>query len=223
VSLLFEGDGQWYRGEVVGWDARRARALLLYDDGEDEWVSLEEERLAWHARLQGHSGVHPGAPRGEAPAGAAALGWRVGVYWPADAAFYCGEVVGWDAGAGVHEVAYDDGERGALTLGADRVKWVLPPGPPLHRQRPGGSADARGRRRGGDESDPDYEAVRPPAGSLAALLAWEQRGSQAWGGGVLALSGSTPAGPAGNEAGPTEPAATRCPGPGAPFRHQHAC
>ena len=65
VSLLFDGDGQWYRGEVVGWDGRRGRALLLYDDGEDEWVELEQEALTWHCQLAGHSGVYPGLRGGE--------------------------------------------------------------------------------------------------------------------------------------------------------------
>lgn len=65
VSLLFEGDGRWYRAEVLGWDPARAAALLLYDDGEDEWVALEQEELSWHRPLgAAHSGVAPGLPRG---------------------------------------------------------------------------------------------------------------------------------------------------------------
>jgi hypothetical protein len=60
--------------------------------------------------------------------GQSAVGWRVGVYWPADQAFYCGGIQGFDAAAGRHEVAYDDGEQGPVNLGVDRVKWILPPG-----------------------------------------------------------------------------------------------
>lgn len=48
VSILFDGDGQWYRGEVLGFDRRRNKHLVLYDDGEDEWVVLERESVAWH-------------------------------------------------------------------------------------------------------------------------------------------------------------------------------
>lgn len=60
--------------------------------------------------------------------GAAAVGWRVAVYWPADMAFYSGEIAGYDAASGRHDVAYDDGEEGPLVLGVDRLKWLLAPG-----------------------------------------------------------------------------------------------
>ena len=66
---------------------------------------------------------------GEAPpTGRAALGWRVGVWWPAESQFFMGEVVGHDAAAGGHEVAYDDGEEAPIDLAADVIKWILPPG-----------------------------------------------------------------------------------------------
>lgn len=56
------------------------------------------------------------------------MGWRVAVYWPADQAFYPGEIVGFDEASGKHAVQYDDGEEGQANLSVDRVKWVLPPG-----------------------------------------------------------------------------------------------
>ena len=62
------------------------------------------------------------------PTAEAAVGWRVAVYWPADRAFYAGQVAAHDASTGHHEVAYDDGERGTIALGVDRLKWILPPG-----------------------------------------------------------------------------------------------
>lgn len=81
LSLLCDGDGQWYRGEVVGWDPRRGRALLLYDDGEDEWVALEREEVVWHCQLAGPSGVFPGLPRGERSGGGAwSAGGRAGAW-----------------------------------------------------------------------------------------------------------------------------------------------
>ena len=134
--------------QIVGYDPQRGKALLLYDDGEDEWISLEAEELTWHCQLAGPSGVYPGLGRGapgqgvaerryseeqqlcvqscwwagvlvcqsrcsaqqvpqpeppashmaspsaglEPPVGRSAVGWRVCVYWPADQAFYSGEV-----------------------------------------------------------------------------------------------------------------------------------
>ncbi|PRW60087.1 Histone-lysine N-methyltransferase ATX2 [Chlorella sorokiniana] len=169
VSLLFDGDGQWYRGEIVGYDPRRGKALLLYDDGEDEWIALEGEELTWHCQLAGPSGIYPGLGRGlEPPVGRSAVGWRVCVYWPADQAFYAGEVVGYDAASGRHEVAYDDGEEGGLDLRLDKVKWVLPPGAAVDREKLDageGHHRVHHRRRAGDDSDPDFEVLeyRPRA------------------------------------------------------------
>ena len=50
--------------QIVGYDPQRGKALLLYDDGEDEWISLEAEELTWHCQLAGPSGVYPGLGRG---------------------------------------------------------------------------------------------------------------------------------------------------------------
>jgi hypothetical protein len=50
------------------------------------------------------------------------------VWWPAESQFFMGEVVGHDAVAGGHEVAYDDGEEAPIDLAADVIKWILPPG-----------------------------------------------------------------------------------------------
>ena len=94
------------------------------------------------------------------PVGQSAVGWRVGVYWPADQAFYCGGIQGFDAAAGRHEVAYDDGEQGPVNLGVDRVKWILPPG----------AAGGWMRRGGGLEC----LLLHPPASALEWLPAvWQ--------------------------------------------------
>ncbi len=66
VSLLFDGDGQWYRGEVLAFDRRRGRHLVLYDDGEDEWLALDQETLAWHKLVRGANMLCPGIKPGEA-------------------------------------------------------------------------------------------------------------------------------------------------------------
>ena len=179
VSLLFDGDGQWYRGQVLGHDRRKGRHLILYDDGEDEWVVLDQETVAFHQELSGgptSTGIYPGIVKGGwgglcscgreepcwpasglrvgcvcvsgwetspctagclcrtpaagmlAPAGEAAVGWRVSVYWTHDMVFYSGELVGYDASTHRFEVSYDDGEENTISLASDRLKFVLPPG-----------------------------------------------------------------------------------------------
>ena len=42
---------RWWGGTPAA-----GRALLLYDDGEDEWVALEREEVVWHCQLAGPSG-----------------------------------------------------------------------------------------------------------------------------------------------------------------------
>lgn len=72
VSVLFDGDGQWYRGEVLAYNSQRGRHLVLYEDGEDEWLALERESLAWHKLAPSSAaaacpGIRPGGrggPRG---------------------------------------------------------------------------------------------------------------------------------------------------------------
>ena len=87
VSVLFDGDGQWYRGEVLGYDKRKGRHLVLYDDGEDEWLALERENLAWHKLARGASAACPGVQKG-------GLGWAARRLWPGHA----GAGGGWGVG-----------------------------------------------------------------------------------------------------------------------------
>eukprot|EP00887_Chlorella_sp_A99_P006200 scaffold3.g6200.t1 len=167
LSLLFDGDGQWYRGQVLGHDRRKGRHLVLYDDGEDEWVALEQESVTFHRPLAGGpaaTGIYPGVLKGAGtPAGEVGVGWRVAVYWSADQVFYPGELVGYDAALGRYDVAYDDGDENSVSLATDHLKFVLPPG---HRVDPerldGAGALGLPRRRLGDDSDPDYEGEARP-------------------------------------------------------------
>jgi hypothetical protein len=165
VSVRCALDGKWYLAEVLSYceDPPR-RLLVLYDDGEDEWLDADREELTWHFKTpeEGREGVFPGvAPGTERPQRGTAVGWRVSVFWPGDAAFYPGEITGWDEAEAKHEVSYDDGEEGSVTLGLDRIKWLLPPGVAvdhenLERIEAGALRPARKVTVGGD-SDPDYE------------------------------------------------------------------
>ncbi len=55
--------------------------------------------------------------------GAGLLGWRVRVWWPADAAYYAGVVHAWEPGSGHHVVRYDDGEEVSHNLGTEHMLW----------------------------------------------------------------------------------------------------
>lgn len=62
----------------------------------------------------------------DTPCGSAAIGWRIGVYWRAGAAFYSADVAAYNPGTGRHLLVCDDGAEETLDLGAEVVRWVLP-------------------------------------------------------------------------------------------------
>ncbi len=164
VSIRSAADGRWHRAEILTYDSHRSMHFVLYADGEDEWLRVTEEEVVWHRKLpEGRQGLFPGkSPGVPEPAGRDAVGWRVAVFWPGDAAFYPGEVAGWDEATGHYEVSYDDGEEGTMKLKEDRVKWILPPGVAvdhenLERLEVGGGRPRRRVTAAGGDSDPDYE------------------------------------------------------------------
>lgn len=186
ISLQGAGDGRWHRGEVLCYDVQRKRHLVMYDDGEDEWVDLSEEEVVWHGPVpEGRKGLFPGrAPDVEEPSGTNAIGWRLAVFWPGDAAFYSGEVTSFDEATGRHEVSYDDGEEGTVHLSEDKIKWILPPGVAvdhenLERLEVGGGRPRRRVTANGGESDPDYEFEQQAAGQSGAGQRVPRRGMYA--------------------------------------------
>lgn len=162
VSLLCEADRHWYYGEVIGYDKTRDKHVILYEDGEDDWVAFSQEKLVWHEKKTKEvNPTYPGVQAGvEVPEGVSAIGWRVGVYWTQDMVFYLGEVTAFNEQEGQYEVAYDDGEEGTFSLALDKVKWLVPAGAcaaPAHlRERRESDPIAR-RRWGTLDNDPDYE------------------------------------------------------------------
>ncbi|KAK9810501.1 hypothetical protein WJX72_011850 [[Myrmecia] bisecta] len=150
VAVLFVGDGKRYSGEVLAYNAKDKRHLVLYDDGEDEMLNLSMEAVHWLSARNGKS-VAAGLPPGEvAPQGEAGIGWRIRVYWPADMQLYRGEVVGYEAETRLHFVQYADGEEEWLQLDREKLCWEQPPP----------SSDAQ-----------DDEDFRPSADSLAGSKA----------------------------------------------------
>ncbi|KAL6768038.1 hypothetical protein ACKKBF_B37530 [Auxenochlorella protothecoides x Auxenochlorella symbiontica] len=135
LSVRCPGDGRWHRGVVLdGGAGAGERALVVYEDGEDEWLALGRESLAWH-------GAGAERDRAARPAGAAAAGWRVGVYRPAERRFAAGEVTAVDDGGGGIRVTLDDGQCLDLDPNEPGIKWTFAPGITL-------DAEKLGRRRG---------------------------------------------------------------------------
>ncbi|CAI5493665.1 unnamed protein product [Closterium sp. Naga37s-1] len=90
---------------------------------------------------------------GKGEEGARAVGRRVEVYWPDDAAWYAGMVAGYEEETGRHEVLYDDGESEMVVLAKEKVRWVRGAG--------GGVATTLGARKkevGGRRGAEDAEA-----------------------------------------------------------------
>jgi len=181
-SLQCASDGRWHGGEVLCYDPSRKRHLVLYEDGEDEWVDFAEEEVVWHCGVpEGREGIFPGkAPGVDPPRGRNAVGWRISVFWPGDAAFYPGEIGGYDEAMGQYEVYYDDGEEGTITVKDDRIKWILPPGvavdhEALERMEVGGGRPRRRVTANGGDSDPDYEFEHMVGGSLQHARGGTQR------------------------------------------------
>lgn len=49
------------------------------------------------------------------------------MYWKEDGLFYRAACAGYDAATGAHSLLYEDGEREALHLRSEAVKWLQPP------------------------------------------------------------------------------------------------
>ena len=94
---------------------RRERAAARRRD-EEATATAEKNRPRVAAALRAGGGV-------------AAVGWKVRVHWPAEKAWFYGEVTGFDASTGRHRVSYEDGDEREVTLGrgAEKVGFLKAP------------------------------------------------------------------------------------------------
>ena len=60
VELYFAGGNCWVAAEVLAYSHATGRHLLLYADGEDEWVTLQRETLRWGSLPATAPGIPPG-------------------------------------------------------------------------------------------------------------------------------------------------------------------
>ncbi|CAI7834354.1 unnamed protein product, partial [Closterium sp. NIES-53] len=94
---------------------------------------------------------------GNGEEGARAVGRRVEVYWPDDAAWYAGMVAGYEEETGRHEVLYDDGETEMVVLAKEKVRWVGGSGAGVVTPL-GARKKAVGGRRGAEDAEAEAEA-----------------------------------------------------------------
>lgn len=153
-------DGRYYFGTVVAvgsGENNETSALVLYADGEDEWVHLGERKgsgACW--RPVTPSEKESVSWRHTCPA-LSAVGWKVALYREPERQFVPGKVVSVKQ-EGILEIALADSiesieqvplktARPDSVAGAysSRVKWICPPGLVLRRATPrAGEAEAAG-------------------------------------------------------------------------------
>lgn len=49
VLVYWQASGMWTPGEVLSFNPKTGRHHVLYNDGEDEWLELAKESLAWES------------------------------------------------------------------------------------------------------------------------------------------------------------------------------
>ena len=99
------------------------------------------------------------------------MGWKVRVHWPAEKAWFYGEVTGFDASTGRHRVSYEDGDEREVTLGRGRREGGLPQS--AGRSPPRGHDHAQEKERdaqegGGGDEEERANAETPRGESTAA-------------------------------------------------------
>lgn len=60
IKLFWGADGAWYEAEVLSYDDHKHRHHVLYLDGEEEWVALNQEMVVW-LKASRHGAVSAGA------------------------------------------------------------------------------------------------------------------------------------------------------------------
>jgi hypothetical protein len=103
-------------------DSGMVDLLALHHNGS----SLQEQLqcMLWQQQQQYATAIASQPPPEHTPAGQAAVGWRVGVFWPDVGVYYYGQLVAFNAAEGTHVVVYDDGEEDSLQLQLARLDWV---------------------------------------------------------------------------------------------------
>lgn len=64
---MLTGDGKQLHGRVLVFKPETERHLVLWEDGEDEWLDINKEQLTWHSDKGKLNGYGTGLPAGVRP------------------------------------------------------------------------------------------------------------------------------------------------------------
>jgi len=132
-------------------DKRRRERLAAKRRDDDARATAEknEERVAAAVKARG---------------GAALVGWKVRVFWPAEKAWFYGVVEAFDAQTGKHSVVYEDGDEQIVSLtkrGVD-VGFLRAPRNAADGTNRGGSGRAKGEKKTIAPASPSRKSARTP-------------------------------------------------------------
>lgn len=136
IGFWWEGTREWVDGEVLSYRASDARHLVVFADGEFEWMSLSVETIRWvgNTRERGNrlSPISFGLDQGTSPPkGREAVDWVVDVYDKNTNQMQRVEISGFDSVTGKHKVVSSDSRKVSLiSLTASKIVWRFPPGLP---------------------------------------------------------------------------------------------
>ena len=141
VRFWWVGTCEWVEGEVISYRATDSRHLVLFADGESEWMSVSGETIWWLANTRERGNRL--APLGYGldgvamPKGRDAIEWRVDIYDRSLNHFLRGEIAEFDSVTGKHKIEYANGHKPTwLSLTASKVIWRFPPGLPAPASEP---------------------------------------------------------------------------------------
>ncbi|KAF6264248.1 hypothetical protein COO60DRAFT_1698474 [Scenedesmus sp. NREL 46B-D3] len=107
-------------------DSGMVDLLALHHGGSS--LQQQLQCMLWQQQQQYATASAAQPPPERTPGGQAAVGWRVGVFWPDVGVYYYGQLVRFDACSGMHVIAYDDAQHDSLHLHQARLDWVAAAG-----------------------------------------------------------------------------------------------
>lgn len=141
IRFWWVGTCEWVEGEILSYRATDSRHLVLFADGESEWMSVSGETVWWLANTRERGNrlapLGYGLDGAAIPKGRDAIEWRVDIYDRSLNQFLRGEIAEFDSVTGKHKIEYSNGHKPTwLSLTASKVIWRFPPGLPAPVSEP---------------------------------------------------------------------------------------